>query len=301
MQVSKILPVSGITVYVMKTSNCKPKEFPLVKEVNAQRILAALLLLRQFPLDRDAQRDAILSLYRQKEEKSVFRGMVIPSFRKLGLLQGWEDMISLSANGLVIAEAAGASLDFGMRAFRAVLLEKDREYLSIVEVHVRETITTVQLYQRLYREIASPSDIQRRERLKRWTALLCGAGLLQKTADHLCMAQSAVTVAQQDLNHAPKSPHFTEILFRSYNELVQRQHQVDVVDIADLRSVVATRYCRQLKLILTERQFDTLLRVVPITTEKYLISFGKPMGPEEKLFEMKGQYYRTLSIRDLGR
>lgn len=285
----------------MRTSASNGKEFPLLKEVNAQRVLQALILLKEVPLDREAQRDAILSLYIEKGEKSVFRGMVIPTFRKLGLLQGWEDMISLSANGLVIGEAGAISLDFGMRALRAVLLEKDREHLSIVEVKISGKTTTPDLYTRVKTEIAAPSDLQRRERLKRWIALLCGSGLLERTADQVSVIQSILTVAQEDLDHQSKCRGFSDVLFRSYRELVREQHQVDVVDIADLRCVVARHYCRQRASILTERQFDTLLRNVPITTDEYLISFGKPMGPEEKLFELKGRYYRTLSVRALGR
>jgi len=285
----------------MESSAHAGKEFPLIKEVNAERILEALLLLKDIPLDRTAQREAILSLYSEKEEKSVFRGMVIPSFRKLGFLQGWEDMISLSANGLVIAEAGELSPDFGMRALRAILLEKDREHLGIVEGQISDETTTADLYARLNTEIAAPSDLQRRERLKRWIALLCGSGLLQRTANQISVIRSALRVAQEDLDHQPKSHVFLDILFRCYRELVREQHQVDVVDIADLRCVVATHYCRQKKSILTERQFDILLRAAPITTEHYLISFGKPMGPEEKLFELNGRYYRTLSVRALGR
>ncbi len=285
----------------MKPSGHTGKEFPLIKEVNAQRILRALLLLKDIPLDRTAQREAILSLYSEKEEKSVFRGMVIPSFRKLGLLQGWEDMISLSANGLLIAEAAGVSPKFGMRAFRSVLLEKDRELLGIVEVQIRHKRSIVDLYRCLSGDIAAPSEIQKKERLKRWIALLSGSGLVQRIVDTVSVVKSTLKVAQQDLDHQPKSKEFFNILFRSYRDLVRTQHQVDVVDIADLRGVVATHYWRKQKFILTERQFDILLRAVPMTTNDYLISLGKPMGPEEKLFQLDGRYYRTLSIRALGR
>ncbi|MBI4063452.1 MAG: hypothetical protein HY401_04035 [Elusimicrobia bacterium] len=285
---------------MMKTSAEGGKEFPLIKEVNADRILRALILFGQTPLNRDSQRDAILSLYSDKEEKSVFRGMVIPSFRKLGFLQGWEDMISLSANGLLIAEAGGISHDFGMRALRAVLLEKDREYLSVVEAQVHGETTTADLFAKLGSKIAAPSEIQGKERLKRWVALLAESGLMKRAGEKISIEESVLKVAQTDLDSKGKSHGFLELIFQTYREIVREQRQVDVVDIADLRCRVAVHYCKKTS-ILTERQFDELLRTIPITTEQYLISFGKPMGPEEQLFELNGRYYRTLSVRVLGR
>ena len=283
----------------MRFSETNAREFPLIKEVNAQRILRALISFKQAPLDRDAQRDAILKLYTDKEEKSVFRGMIIPSFRKLGFLQGWEDMISLSANGLLIAEAGEALQSFGMRALRAILLEKDREHLSIVEKQINSNMTTAQLYERLDTVIAAPSDRQRKERLKRWTTLLSGAGLLRRNGDQISIINNVLKISQNDLDHRSKSRGFLNTLFQSYRDLVREQNQVDIVDIADLRCGVAIRYCRQKRLILTERQFDILLRTIPITTDQYLMSFGKPMGPEEQLFELNGTYYRTVSVRNL--
>jgi len=283
----------------MRSSDTEAREFPLIKEVNAQRILRALISFKQAPLDRDAQREAILKLYTDKEEKSVFRGMIIPSFRKLGFLQGWEDMISLSANGLLIAEAGEALQSFGMRALRAILLEKDREHLCIVEKQMNGNTTIAQLYERLDTAIASPSDRQRKERLKRWIALLSGAGILRRDGEQISIIRNVLKISRNDLDYRSKSRGFSDTLFQSYRDLVRDQNQVDIVDIADLRCVVAVRYCRQKRLILTERQFDILLRTIPITTDQYLISFGKPMGPEEKLFEFKGNHYRTVSVRYL--
>ena len=207
----------------MHTPANNAKDFPLIKEVHAYRILQALILFKQNPLDRDAQRDGILKLYnekekKEKEEKSVFRGMIIPSFRKLGFLQGWEDMISLSANGLIIAEAGELSIEYGMRALRALVLEKDREYLSIVETGIMNDITMPALYERLRMQIPAPSDAQRHERLKRWITLLCNAKLIEKTdMEHLSVVQTHLKIACSDLDSPPKAKGF-RIFYSIYME-----------------------------------------------------------------------------------
>ena len=65
--------------------NGMPNEMPLIKEFRIARILACLNCFACHPFDRNKQRECILSLYPGKTEKSVFRGMVIPSLRRLGL------------------------------------------------------------------------------------------------------------------------------------------------------------------------------------------------------------------------
>ena len=72
-----------------------------------------------------------------------------------------------------------------------------------------------------------------------------------------------------------------------------------IVDITDLRTSVASAMLVREQKIVTEGMFDNLLRSIPFTTEDYLISLGRPMGAEEKLFGYKGNHYRTISIEHL--
>jgi hypothetical protein len=88
---------------------------------------------------------------------------------------------------------------------------------------------------------------------------------------------------------------FKKYLFKAYFELSKKT--AGIIDIADLRENVALKLLRENKIILTENQFDEMLRKIPFATDDYIISFGRPMGAEEKLFERNGNYFRTLSIK----
>ena len=88
--------------------------------------------------------------------------------------------------------------------------------------------------------------------------------------------------------------YFKKCLFEAYFGL--RKETAGIVDIADLRENVAVKLLRENKIILTENQFDEMLRKIPFATDSYIISFGRPMGAEEKLFKYKDNYFRTLSI-----
>lgn len=64
--------------------------------------------------------------------------------------------------------------------------------------------------------------------------------------------------------------------------------------------MVTAFYARH-NLIVTEEQFDELLRGVKFATDDYIISLGRAMGAEEKLFKHEDNYYRTVSIRFLNK
>ena len=91
---------------------------------------------------------------------------------------------------------------------------------------------------------------------------------------------------------------FEKYLMESFLEL--RKEVGIIVDIADLRERVAMKLLDNEKEILTENQFDDRLREIPLATNEYIISLGRSMGAEEKLFSYKGKYYRTLSIEFAG-
>lgn len=277
----------------------KAAELPLIKENNSERILRIITAFDTYPLDREAQREEVLSLYQDKEEKSVFRGMVIPSLRKLGIIQGWEDMIFLGGNGRIIAEATKESPATGLRVFRAVLLEQDRLLLSVVEKELRKPTTLGRLEGRLSQLVVAPSSRQASERIKRWVALLTSAGLVKKDSGELVSDSTALKIAQADLSVKISQKEFVDLLFAGYRVAVGKQRGVDVVDIAELRGEVSVIVWRNLHAVLTEAGFDDLLRITPRISKTYLISFGKPMGPEEKLFRFENQFYRTMSIRNL--
>ncbi|MBM3254630.1 MAG: hypothetical protein FJZ16_10275 [Candidatus Omnitrophica bacterium] len=98
-----------------------------------------------------------------------------------------------------------------------------------------------------------------------------------------------------------KIGRFKELFFDAYNLIFKKQENVPIVDIADIRQAVSQRFYEVQKLVLTEEQFDVLLRKIPFATDEYIISLGRAMGAEEKVFEYEKNYYRTLSIRFLNK
>lgn len=275
-------------------------EMPLLKENNAPRILDIVRAFKAHPLDRDAQRDAVVGLYGDKEEKSVFRGMVIPTLRKLGIIQGWEDMLFLSGNGNLVAAAASDEAASGLRALRAVLLEEDRRHLSLIETMPAEALIDA-LYAEYAPKVKAAQLPQAEERVERWIMLLSSAGLLKKEGKKVGVNAGSLADAKKDLELTPdKRKNFPKYLFDAYAKTTASQRGIDVVDISELRVIVGESYWKTDKSIVTEAQFDAMLVDLPLNTEKYMLSFGKPMGPEEKLFSLKGSYYRTMSVRMLG-
>ncbi|MBA7716233.1 hypothetical protein ES703_125301 [subsurface metagenome] len=93
--------------------------------------------------------------------------------------------------------------------------------------------------------------------------------------------------------------NFKSYFFKAYFELAEKS--AGIVDIPDLRERVSIRVLRVHKMILTEDQFDKMLRDILFKTDEYIISLGKPMGAREKLFEYKGDYFRTLLVKNRKR
>ena len=115
----------------------KKRNIPLIKENRIERLTEVLNIFNKYPYDRDMQKDSILELYPNKSEKSVFRGMVIPSLRYLGLIIGYENFIRLSANGKIILEGEKKGKKEKLRIWRALILELDLikfEFLNKLEV-----------------------------------------------------------------------------------------------------------------------------------------------------------------------
>jgi len=50
-------------------------------------------------------------------------------------------------------------------------------------------------------------------------------------------------------------------------------------------------------LLITEKQFDALLKKFQKASDEYTVTFGRSMGADEKLFFFQDQYYQTVSIR----
>jgi hypothetical protein len=282
------------------------RKIPLLKEYHIEKIVSSLECIKDHPYRREQQRDCILSLYPGKTEKSVFRGMIIPTLRKMGLILGYDNFIRISANGSIAVESKNLSANLHQRALRALILETDRKKFGfIMELSdfalLKKVVEEKQFKMMLTSKIISPSSRQGLERITHWLEMLKQVGLVKKEMDEIAIDQQEYELGVADLNVTDaKLTGFRECLIGSIIEL--RREAGIVVDIADLRERVAIKLLNKNKEILTEDQFDELLREVLITTtNKYAISLGRPMGAEEKLFSFKGKHYRTLTIELEGR
>ena len=277
------------------------KPAPLIKEYRLEKLEASLECIDKHAFDRERQKDCILSLYPDKSEKSVFRGMVIPSARHLGLIIGYADLIRLSANGKIMVESKALGNEVHGRVARAVMCEVDRtkfRFMDMLGAHAPVPKDT--FLQSAQSVIDAPSGKQANERARHWLSILSRVGLVECAHDDLLtVRQPEYEQALLDLDATLKDPAaFKEHLFDAYSELTRGRAPVS--DIADLRQRVALKMLRSdYPSIVTEAQFDEMLRQMPFSTDAYMISLGRPMGPEEKLFEYDRSYFRTLSIRFL--
>jgi len=276
---------------------CDNKKIPSIKEYRVDKLKRCLKCIDKYSFNRDAQKECILNLYLNKSEKSVFRGMVIPSLRHLGLIVGYGDFLRVSASGKLIIESELTSKNLHQRVLRAVIYEIDQNIFRFIDVlKNNDLITTQNFLQIMNTVIDAPSEKQKRERINHWLLVLKKVELINYDAQNITLNQSKYNQTLSDVKIDYENVGgFKKYLFDAYFEL--SEETAGIVDITDLRESVAVKMLRDNKIILTENQFDEMLRKVAFATDDYIISFGRPMGAEEKLFEYKGNYSRTLSIQ----
>ena len=279
----------------------KKKVIPFIKEYRIQKLFEVMRCFEQYPFNRDGLRECILKLYQDKEEKSIFRGMVIPSLRHLGLILGYDEDLRLSANGNLIVIARKKSEEEGLRVFRAMLTEIDDQDIKILKMIAKKNIDFDALKQGLKIKIEAPSEKQARERINHWVSMLLETGLLVKENEKLRAAEELLSQVEKDLNISTKKDKFEKVFFEAYKSIFKKQENVPIVDIPDIRTEVAIAFYTSHNLIVTEDQFNEMLRGIKFATNDYIISLGRAMGAEEKLFKYDDNYYRTISIRILNR
>lgn len=276
------------------------RKVPLIKEYRLNKLKTCLKCINKYPFNRDKQKECILNLYPGKSEKSVFRGMVIPSLRSLGLIVGYEGLIRLSANGKLIRESVNMKGDLHKRIIRTVVYEIDKQRFGLLETLLKTKPTSKQQFLSLVSlTISAPNDKQKAERILHWISILEQSELLYiKNGEETSILKQNYKQVLLDADKNKKDvSKFWKYFFKAYFEM--GKGMADIVDIADLREKVSLKFLKNKKEILTEKQFDEMLRQIPFATDKYIISLGTPMGAEEKLFEYENKYFRTLGIRIL--
>lgn len=279
----------------------KKKVISLIKEYRIQKLFEVMRCFEQYPFNRDGLRECILKLYQDKEEKSIFRGMVIPSLRHLGLILGYDEDLRLSANGNLIVIARKKSEEEGLRVFRVILTEIDDLDIKILKMIAKKNIDFDALKQSLIIKIEAPSEKQARERINHWVSMLLEAGLLMKENKKIEIESGILSQVEKDLDISTKKDKFEKIFFEAYRSIFKKQENIPIVDMPDIRTAVAIAFYTRHNLIITEKQFDEMLRGVKFATDEYIISLGRAMGAEEKIFKHENNYYRTISIRFLNK
>ena len=274
-----------------------------------KRIFELLKCISDHPYDRSGFQDTVLELYPGKSPKSVFRGMAVPTLRSLGFIVGYADVIRISANGALIHAARQESTPEGLRALRAVLLEMDDEIgiLSYLEnkpaipIQVLIDDWTLKVDIPDSRVVGKPEARNQaaRERIRDWVYFLAFAELLYTSGQDIRADIQHLIQTRNDIDTSTpeKRAGFDENFRKVYKTIVVEQNGIRTVEIEHLRKELETRVYGQSRLLITEKQFDALLKEFPKTSDQYTITFGRSMGADEKLFFFQDQYYQTVSIR----
>lgn len=274
------------------------KPIPIIKEDRIDKIMACLNCIADHPFDRIKQRNCIMELYPGKTEKVVFRGMAIPSLRHLGFIIGRAGGLRVSANARIIVNSEGIGYELHRRSLRAVIYEVDKIKFGFIDIlSEKEPIILSEFIEKFMSFLNMPYD-RVKERVVRWLSILNQAGLINRATTQVSLSHQNHKQAVNDLDISNiDAKQFQSLLFDEYFKLGKKT--AGIVDITDLRASVASMMLIMEQNIVTEGMFDNLLRSMPFATENYLISLGRPMGAEEKLFGYKGNYYRTISIEYL--
>jgi hypothetical protein len=200
----------------------------------------------------------------------------------------------VSANGRIIVEAGDISKGELLRAWRAIILELDNKIFRYLG-HMNNYASVDTILDTLTMITAGPNEKQIEERIKRWLRILLDSELLSAADNKIKVNTDNLKGANKDLRLSCKKSKYEGMLLSGYRAFPFKE-SAGIVDIADLREYVAALYYTKYNMILTEMQFDELLRALPFITKEYIISLGHAMGAEEKLFCKKGEYYRTISI-----
>ena len=267
---------------------------PLIKETRVDKLIASLKCIANNAFDRYQQRDCILQLYPGKSEKSVFRGMIVTSLRHMGLILGYEGALRISANARIIIESNCMESELKMACLRAVMYEIDQTKFNLIGKLTDSGVVT----QDLISLLASSQRLQparMKERVLSWLSILNQVELIDNVLPKVIANKNNIDQTNHILDASRIDQNlFTSTLFEQYNRL--GRNTAGIVDITDLRSEVSSIFLNGNSIILSENMFDIVLRSVPISTPSYLISFGRSMGAEEKLFRIQQNYYRTISI-----
>jgi len=292
-------------------SNKKIHTTKEIKEYHISKLIDSLDCIDKNAFNRDKQRDCILSLYPNKKDrdiehrdKSIFRGMVIPSLKYLGLIIGQGDFIRVSANGKLIIQSRFINPDLHQRVLSAVIYEIDETKLRLIEnIRNFSSLTVKEFIDLINGKIDAFSERSKMAIVRKWLAIFKQVNLIRSSSKRILLhEEDQMKINEEKLQqvlididvNSKNLDDFKKCFLDFYFELAK--NSAGVVDIADLREKVSLKMIEEYR-ILTEDQFDIMLRKIPFETDEYIISLGKPMHARDKLFRYRDSYYRTIFLK----
>jgi hypothetical protein len=278
------------------------KKLPLLKEYRLDKLISCLTCFDTFLFNRNKQRDCVLSKYvrskpdnKEHWDKSVFRGMVIPSLKYLELLYGQKDEHLLTANGKLLIESRKFDNQLQDTVLRIIIYDIDQNIFGFINNLSKNYISKVDFESLMIEEIIGEKIKPKKERINKWLSLLNQVGLIEGNREIRINESNLEVVLRKTELVSRDIEMFKNSLFNAYNKLAS--DTAGIVKIEDLRKAVLLDYLSYKKMILISSIFDEILRKIPLSTADYMISFGKPMGARELLFNFSGQYFNTIHIK----
>lgn len=265
----------------MKRRARKTAGIPVLK-LPPNRLEPVLTALERHEYDRLGFREAVMEQFSaDKDEKSVFRGMAIPTLRALGLLAGFEATIHLSADGALAAAAVPNP------AVLSALLQEIEAVLGIDQIW-ESAIDRDAAVSRLCSVEATATDETRR-RVQRWIAYLEYFGVLREHGRQLIRLPRSGAV-QFDIRD------FERRLLAAYVALSPRTIGEPSVEIDAIARVLILRCYHENGTIFTRKSFDRHLALIS-RSDDTPIRLHRSMGAAQGLFFLDGEAYESLSIQ----
>jgi hypothetical protein len=278
----------------------KSQGIPLIKERRFELLVDSLKCPNDNKYERTRQIDCVLQVYNKKTreyEKSIFRGIVIPTLGKLGLIVNYGRMVKPSENGhlLIIARELGEELYKAAKT--QVIIDIDREMFGFMEVINGTGPNSKDVLLRLM-DLSPPtsSEKQKRERVRNWLKILSANNLIIDSEDFITL--NSETIWKCDSQSSKIVNMYAELkgeILKGYSVLADRTY--GIVDIEELRIITSESCLKKYKLIVTRKVFDQILGKVIKNETRLKITLGHSMGKGEKLFKLDGEYYRTIHIK----
>lgn len=278
----------------------KCKGTPLIKERRSERLFKSLLCIDNNRYNRSEQVSCVLKLYDnapKNKEKSIFRGMVIPTLGKLGLILDYGKMVKPSENGRLLLLGKLLGNDISKFVEGQILADLDLETFHFLDIIEKEGPEKLKVMEKLLALTTGDCpDKQKLERVNNWLTLLDKGELVKKSRESITLNLDFLnTLHQQNEEALKKIKEFRHETLSTYSKLAKETQ--GIVDIEEIRIEVCGSFLKKYNRVVTKRIFDQMLSDLIREETKLIITLGHSMGKGEKLLKMDGEYYRTIYIR----